>query len=145
MKMFYKECELCSCKISKLKLYSYKKDLGIYTLKCPNCNASYGLKLKVYFVMIYAILNEILGWTAFLLPFFCVFLCSDFVSKNVAFLIFVWLVSFLGIGLFVVILEHCLNLFIFSKFVLIDDNEKLEVKKTRLIKLKDFFIKLIKR
>lgn len=143
--MFYKECELCSCKISKLKLYSYKKDLGIYTLQCPNCKASYVLKPKISFVMIYAIVSEIFGWAAFLLPFFCVFLCSDFVSKNVVFLIFVWLVSFLGIGLFLSMLEHYLNLFIFSKFVLIDDNEKLEVKKTRLNKLKDFFIKLVKR
>lgn len=143
--MFYKECELCSCKISKLKLYSYKKDLGIYTLQCPNCKVSYGLKPKISFVMIYAIVSEIFGWAAFLLPFFCVFLCSDFVSKNVVFLIFVWLVSFLGIGLFLSMLEHYLNLFIFSKFVLIDDNEKLEVKKTRLNKLKDFFIKLVKR
>lgn len=143
--MFYKECELCSCKISKLKLYSYKKDLGIYTLQCPNCKASYGLKPKISFVMIYAIVSEIFGWAAFLLPFFCVFLCSDFVSKNVVFLIFVWLVSFLCIGLFLTMLEHYLNLFIFSKFVLIDDNEKLEVKKTRLSKLKDFFIKLVKR
>lgn len=140
--MFYKECEICSCKISKLKLYTYKKDLGIYTLQCPNCKASYGLKPKMSFVMVDAVASEIFMWANFLLPFFSVVICDKFISNNVAFLIFVWLVSFLGIWLFFETIREYLNLFIFSKFVLIDDGEKIEVKKSKLKRIYEYLIKL---
>ncbi|MBT0883508.1 hypothetical protein [Campylobacter sp. 2018MI13] len=140
MEIINKKCDICSCKISKL---TYKKDLGFISLKCPNCNALYRSKDKMSFVMIDAALVDISRWVCALLSIVPIALLDKFINSRII-QVAIWFLTFLIIASIFSFIHDYLELFIFSKFVLFDNSETIEIKKSRLSKLKDFMINLSK-
>lgn len=117
MKMFYKECELCSYNISKLKSFSYKKDLGIHTLQCPNCKASYILKGKISRLKTSEIVSFIFGALGFSIAFL---IARDFVRDDIL-AICVFFLSFLILSFIFSIIQRYLDLLIFANLTLMKD------------------------
>lgn len=130
MKMFYKECEFCSYNISKLKSFSYKKDLGIHTLQCPNCKALYILKGKISRLKISEMINIIFGLLDFSIAFL---IARAFVCDNILIFITLFFLVFVILSFIFSIIQRYLDLLVFANLSSIKD-----------IKTKDNWLKKIK-
>lgn len=120
--VFYKKCEICSSKISKLNSYIFNEEFDIYTLKCESCGANYQLRERFFS----GIFSDITGILYFILCFGAGFYYANKISSNttiqVLFIIFVFIVLFTIIDF----IEELIIRFITGKYILI--KEKKEVK-----------------